>query len=195
MKKSLFYSVIGGIAVGLFFGGFFTYGFLNQSNDSFSQSLAIGGYGVIKGYHADGTIFYEWEGHNALWPEAKSTISACLSGLESNPSNFVCTNLTNYMLLTHFDGSSEDWTSDTDYHFSQKLIPQDCVPSQFSCTGWEVKETFDFTNLSCTPGLDCPVFNRVVTGGSYTLFNMLDVSSQEISPGDIIVVTIQFTPS
>ncbi len=199
MKKPIQYSIIGSIAFVMFIGGFFSYSVIGQQNENnLTQSLALGGYGVIKAYHADGTLFYEWEGHNALTPSGIHTISSCFSssgdGLPLGNAGH-CTFGTSQIVL--LSGNSEI-ISNAFVDSDETLLPEGCDPVSFTplCTGWFTRATIDFTNLSCTPGVDCPILNEVQTWISSIIpFNTIDVTPQEITPGDIIVVTMTFTPS
>jgi len=195
MKKSIQYSIIGGIAAVMFVGGFFAYPMTEPQNNNLSQTLALGGYGVVEAYHADGTLFYEWEGHNTLQSPAKNAISSCLSGIDVTPigGNHPCTGMIESIQIRGIN-LFETQTP------IQTLLPLGCnsdgdVLGEPVCDGWQVRGTFDFTSLSCTPGNDCPVLNSVRTNISNSPFNLLSVTSQEITPGDIVAVTISFNIS
>jgi len=193
VKKSavLIGGIIGVVAIVMFAGGFFSYSMIEQHNEnSLSQSLAIGGYGIVKAYHTDGTLFYEWEGHNALTPIGINALVGCITGLATTPSGFRCdTGMTIKMFLN----------GPANFHEStqtiQTLVPAGCdIISPNYCNGWNTRGTFDFSSLVCTPGVDCPSFDKVKAGANNP-FNELNVTPQEVTPGDIVVVTITFNPS
>jgi len=201
MKKSIQYSIIGGIAAVMFVGGFFVYPMTDTQNNNLSQSLALGGYGVVEAYHADGTLFYEWEGHNLIFDLTKSAISACLSGVDVTPNfgRYTCTEMIRFMSLI-------DTTQGITIAIEpviQTLLPVGCLADAGSpqgvCLGWEVRATFDFTDLSCTTNIDCPIFNAIVTLANNDIppiaFNSISPTPQQITPGDIIVVRISFNLS
>ncbi len=198
MKKVIQYSIIGSIAFVMFVGGFFSYSMIGQQNEtSLTQSLALGGYGVVKAYHADGTLFYEWEGHNALHPFAINAISSCLVGLDTVPSGH--SNCTSMITRMQLRSTSNGGVSGASTEFvTHTLLPPSCDSNSNSnlCNGWETRATFDFASLSCTAGSDCPTLGFVRTLNTPGAeFNSLDVADQEITPGDIVVVTIGFNPS
>ncbi len=199
MKKVIQYSIICSIAFVMFVGGFFSYSMIGQQNEnSLAQSLALGGYGVVKAYHADGTLFYEWEGHNALVPRGIHVLTSCFSGvgLPFNTAN-LCTGGIFRIDLTDKVNDSNFQLIDSASSV-QTILPVGCDPGSANplCTGWSSRGTLDFSNLICTPGVDCPTFNEVNTRlVGLAPFNSLDVTPQEITPGDIIVVTITFSPS
>ena len=176
----------------MFVGGFFTYSSLETlSEDNLTQSLALGGYGVIEGYHADGTLFYEWEGHNTVFTVAKNAMVSCMSGVDTTPLSFNCTQFISQMRLVCATGTCID-----DVQAIQTLLPVGCDPDSSSslCDSWKVSGTFNFASLSCTPGSDCLILTQVQTRNDNNAFNGIIVTDQEITPGDIIVVTITFTP-
>lgn len=190
--------IIVSIAAGavLFTGGLLTYQISNHSNaQSQLEKLNIGGYGVIKAYHADGTLFATWEGHNTLSFVAKNALALCISGLGTTPQGFgTCTSLATQISIIDFTGGVENFEAAKPSTVS--ATPAGCITNTpQNCSGWTDVATFDTeitkpVSITTLQTLNAP--GSGVTGIS--AFDELNVNPAiSLSPGDRLVVTITFT--
>lgn len=209
MQKSYQYVIFGGIVSVAFVMGIFASPLTTSSNESIqihpSQTVPIdfGGYAIIEAFHADRSLYYQWEGHNALQDNAKSILAACISGVDSTPLESINKGTDCFGLIDTIVARD---TQDAYNIFSAPEIPlinslnppgcdSESVLYNERCDGWESKATFDFTSLSCTPNIDCPYIDNVFTRGDddWSLFNGIDFPPVQVVPGDKLIVTLTFS--
>src|SRR6266850_3338054 len=179
----------------LFFGGMLSARLLSQLDTVASrpsaqnEGLSIGGAVQIDAYHADGTKFASWSGHNALGAAAINGIAACLPGLDTTPAYYNgCSTFMNKIYVGTRNGPICCVTDGA--NATSTLLPNACDPNTGSnpCNGWKSSATIDIVGtytLSLAAGIH---------GTSGAAFDWIDVNpSFAVSPGDRVIVTITFT--
>jgi hypothetical protein len=202
MNNKLRYT-IGGVVAVVLVGILGTVAFTDIQSDPLSQtqSVGIGAYVTVEAYHEDGTMFQKWEGHNALQPFARNAIASCITGLDETPSAgaFGCRmDITDIGLhvASQIDNALDIQTYSKNAVVT--LTPTACDPDSNSinsiCTGWTMKSTFDFNQLSCTPNVDCINVKTAVSKASNNFeFNRIELNPEvPIIPNDRLVITMDF---
>lgn len=168
----------------------------NSNQNSQTQSVGIGAYVTVEAYHEDGTMFQKWEGYNDLTSSAQNALVACITGLDTTPFGHSSCNLgvdSIKIATTPQDGPPRVFVTEL---AEVSLKPDGCNTSTLGpgCTGWEMKSTFDFESLSCTPEVDCLDLFGLNAFGETTPFNLITIEPNIIIiPNDRLVVIMNFT--
>lgn len=179
----------------VFAGGFFSYQLVNsKARGDLGQNIPIGGYVVIKAYHANGQLFATWSGHNTLYQWAVSAIAQCMSGTGSSPEGFdTCSGLTPNVWV--YNGGSEPVLTAT---ATNSLLPAGCDTNSNppTCTGWQTTGTITFA-ASTPSGITYPY--SVSEGGAAGQESYIPFDTVSINPaitansGDSLVITVTFS--
>jgi hypothetical protein len=178
------------IAVGviLFVSGFFASQvfFVIQKGQAGSEKLGISGHAVIKAYHADGTLYKIWEGHNSLTGWARDAIATCATNTSSM---ITCSP---WITRIGIQGSTQFQVNPA----NNTLLPTGCNPNAFfsgqggsPCTGWKVDATFIIPQGG--GGSVNLIYGYPPTALSFDEINVSPALS--VAAGDQLVVTITFT--
>ena len=169
----------------------------------FDESLSIGAYVTVEAYHADGTLYHSWDGHNLLGQAYQNALVGCISGLDTTPSHQItCTKFFDTLALTLRNQSSNAVVplgAINTLTPSVAGLPENCIfdhGGQDRCTGWQLEGTFDFAGLDCDAGVNC--FNATNTYSSINAtnayFNTITLDEQiPIGPDDRLIVTMDFS--
>lgn len=189
MRSRVFY--IAAILIGavVFVSGFFAYpALVHPQASGTSEGIPIGGYFMINFYHADGTLFASWQGHNTLLPRGQDQIAQCMSGQSLPPILGTCDGPLLYVFAS--DGSSGYYYGSIT---SSALLPASCLPSGNppTCTGWQTKGTITFSsgNFPDTIGI------VGTEGTSHNQFDAVTITPISVSQGDTMSVTVTFSVS
>lgn len=177
-------------------GGFVSYTLVNgKGKGGLGESIPIGGYVVVKAYHADGQLYATWQGHNSLYEWAVSAIAECMSGQGSSPEGFdTCSGMTPNV-WAYDDGTSEPTVTAT---ATNTLLPAGCSTTSNppTCTGWQSTGTIVFS-ASTPSGISYPY--SVNQGGAAAQESYIPFDTVSISPaitanaGDSLVITVTFS--
>jgi hypothetical protein len=193
----------------VFVAGFMANGWSQQGQ---RESLAIGGYAIVKAYHPDGVVFATWQGHNFL--VAKGAIAACLSGQTSGLAGTIyagCSGATGKIYASACEGSSPTCPA-ADLLVStatNALQPAGCSSVSVDCNQWQSQATFDSqitTQLTVILLGTFPASSSLAgctacmgSGGHFPLSGTFDdftspaLTPITLSPGDRLIVVITFT--
>lgn len=201
-----------------FAGGFLARPLVTPT-EAYREDLAVGAYVAVRAYHADGSLFAVWEGHNALTGEGKAAIVGCLSGLDTTPntapnianSSTGCTSLTHLLRIADSASgfSATKPATKSLPVFSTVVGPTPCqtdrshggVPSP--CTSWKLEATFD-TEITQAASIDVVSTVTEFGAGSGTIlgqpisvaapeFNRIAISPAiAVAAGDRLIITLNF---
>ena len=165
-----------------------------DSPTSYSQSVDVGANVLVEIIHEDGTKDV-WEGHNNLEPYAKNFLVACITGLDTTPfgTNDCTFDADNVRILTYANYDPPQYSDPVQGTITPQPGGCDFDDENNLCTGWNITAIFDFVNLECEPGPDCPALVGVASGGDTfeTLFNRFSVNPEKpILPNDRVLVSM-----
>ena len=155
MKGKFNYKIGGIVAIAVIaaIAGTLTITSFQTNSDSQTQSIGLGAYVTVEAYHEDGTLFQEWKGHNDLSPVLRNALVSCITGFDTAPAGFdKCNfNINAGSILIQKQNSGE-FTRNNEVA-QVNLTPENCdtdfLPLEEDfCTGWTMKATFDFDELS-----------------------------------------------
>ncbi len=179
--------------------GFFSYQvFINKGNAAHSDSIPIGGYVVVKAYHADGQLYATWQGHNTLYVDAVNAIAVCFSGQSSSPEYWnSCSPMTPEVQLGGYYSSTVGEPPLT-ATATNSLLPVSCSPTGNppTCTGWQTTGTITFPSTLIN-GLQYPFIvdeagaNGPSTGVPFDTVNVSPIITA--NAGDSLVITVTFS--
>lgn len=155
-----------------------------------NDGVGIAGAVTMSAYHADGTLFATWNGHNSLGQAAQNGIAACLPGLNTSPAYYNgCSTFIDKIYVGTQNGPICCLTDGA--AATSAALPAGCsfVGTPF-CSGWKSTATIDITGsytLSLAAGIH---------GQSGAAFDWIAVSpSFNVNAGDRVIVTITFSVS
>jgi hypothetical protein len=187
------------IGMMLFAGGFFSYQvFLSKGSQSHQESIPLGGYVVIRAYHADGQLYATWQGHNTLYVDAVNAIAECMSGASSTPEWFdTCSPMTSNVWLGGYVNSNTGEPPLTGTA-SNTLLPAACSPTGNppSCTGWQTTGTVIFPATIPNGGSYPYTVNEAGASGNEAVipFDIVQISPTiTANAGDTLVITVTFS--
>jgi hypothetical protein len=159
-----------------------------------SDLLTIEGRALVQVYHADGTNFATWRGHNALTNYARNGIAGCISGLTTAPFAYGrCSNWVPWMraYVLQPDGTVNNGvaapSTSTALPTGRSLV---AVPI---CSGWRSQGTVEFLYIQGTLN-GAAVDTDSAIGG--VQFDKVDITPGiPVKIGDRAVITITFTVS
>jgi hypothetical protein len=163
-----------------------------------SDLLTIEGRALVQLYHADGTNFATWRGHNSLTNYAKNGIAGCISGLTTAPYAYGrCSNWVPWMraYVLQPDGilASNSAAPSTSTALPTGCSPMPTTPAVPICNGWRSQATIEFLYTQGTLN-GAAVDTDSALGG--VQFDKVDITPGiPVKIGDRAVITITFTVS
>lgn len=175
----------------MFVSGLVSYRVLfNTANGGRTDNFDLQGYAVIKAYHANGTLYATWQGHNNIYLNAIDALSQCLSG-ESDSPNLYGTDCSQFINDVWISGPSlPPYTATA----TSTLTPSGCSPigNPGGCSGWVTTGTIDFANFPTAP---FPLSLQYGGAGyGFEPFDDVNLSPTiTASSGDRVVITVTFS--
>jgi len=167
----------------------------SNSNSTYSQSVGLGANVLVEIVREDGSK-ETWEGHNELQSWSRNYLVSCITGVDETPDNIGDCVFGADDISIELDEGEGTYLSG--YEIGDiTLLPEGCSTddSLNFCTGWTISAVFDFINLNCDEGVDCPILKGVVSGDGSTgwYFNYFAVDpNKEILPNDRVLVQMDF---
>ena len=165
-----------------------------------SDRVGIRGQAVIAAYHADGTRFALWEGHNSLSGSTINGLVGCITGANTAPpAEGSCSGWITGILVQ--GNNSAGVAVQAQSSATNSLSPVGCSNPIVFCTGWKSTATIDtsivtpFTIDTAAAGCGF-AFGGPASTGCNVAFDVLSVVPQiPVQPGDRVIITITFTVS
>lgn len=176
------------VVVAVFASGFFAYPMVvHPQAGGTSEGIPIGGYFVISFYHADGTLFATWQGHNSLYVAGINSLAECMSGQDLPPVLGTCEGPLAYVWVDNGGNAQYNGAA------TSTLYPSGCNPNgnPGTCTGWQTKGTITFSSGTFPVSM-----SRAGTEGSSQFpFDLVSITPVAVNQGDTMSVTVTFSIS
>lgn len=201
-----------------FAGGFLARPLVTPT-EAYREDLAVGAYVAVRAYHADGSLYAMWEGHNALTGEGKMAIVGCLSGLDTTPNTAsnVANSSTGCTSLTHLLRIADSVSGFSATKLATKSVPvlssftgpiscqtdRSAAGVPFPCTSWKLEATFD-SEITQAANIDGVAAVTEFGAGSGTFLGVpISVAAPEfnriaitpaiaVAAGDRLIITLNF---
>jgi len=167
----------------------------SNSNPTYAQSVGLGANVLVEIIREDGSK-ETWQGHNDLQTWSQNFLVSCITGIDETPYAISdCVFSADDMALEIDEGEGGFLTGPEPGDIT--LLPEGCDTDTGNnlCTGWTITAIFDYIDLNCEEGVDCPILTGVVStdGASGVNFNYFAVeTTPEILPNDRVLVQMDF---